>query len=131
MTAIIGIMSRKADVIKTFIDQYNNSPYTRLRLRKPQNSTEWVRWFNIWDKTISKINPLFRIKVEPAYWIVMEISLLRIIEKRPIDVKTMFGIDTYKMLNNGFVGNGEHTLYQAMLEMCLFDLVTYELGISK
>ncbi len=131
MTAIIGIMSRKADVIKTFIDQYNNSPYTRLRLRKPQNSTEWVRWFNIWDKTISKINPLFRIRVEPAYWIVMEISLLRIIEKRPIDVKTMFGIDTYKMLNNGFVGNGEHTLYQAMLEMCLFDLVTYELGISK
>lgn len=131
MTAIIGIMSRKADVIKTFIDQYNNSPYTRLRLRKPQNSTEWVRWFNIWDKTISKINPLFRIKVEPAYWIVMEISLLRIIEKRPIDVKTMFGIDTYKMLNNGFVGNEEHTLYQAMLEMCLFDLVTYELGISK
>ncbi len=131
MTAIIGIMSRKADVIKTFIDQYNNSPYTRLRLRKPQNSTEWVRWFNIWDKTISKINPLFRIKVEPAYWIVMEISLLRILEKRPIDVKTMFGIDTYKMLNNGFVGNGEHTLYQAMLEMCLFDLVTYELGISK
>lgn len=131
MTAIIGIMSRKADVIKTFIDQYNNSPYTCLRLRKPQNSTEWVRWFNIWDKTISKINPLFRIKVEPAYWIVMEISLLRILEKRPIDVKTMFGIDTYKMLNNGFVGNGEHTLYQAMLEMCLFDLVTYELGISK
>ncbi|HCM8676685.1 TPA: hypothetical protein N4790_004377 [Shigella sonnei] len=131
MTAIIGIMSRKADVIKTFIDQYNNSPYTRLRLRKPQNSTEWVRWFNIWDKTISKINPLFRIRVEPAYWIVMEISLLRIIEKRPIDVKTMFGVDTYKMLNNGFVGNGEHTLYQAMLEMCLFDLVTYELGISK
>lgn len=131
MTAIIGIMSRKADVIKTFIDQYNNSPYTRLRLRKPQNSTEWVRWFNIWDKTISKINPLFRIKVEPAYWIVMEISLLRILEKRPIDVKTMFGVDTYKMLNNGFVGNGEHTLYQAMLEMCLFDLVTYELGISK
>lgn len=131
MTAIIGIMSRKADVIKTFIDQYNNSPYTRLRLRKPQNSTEWVRWFNIWDKTISKINPLFRIRVEPAYWIVMEISLLRILEKRPIDVKTMFGIDTYKMLNNGFVGNGEHTLYQAMLEMCLFDLVTYELGISK
>lgn len=131
MTAIIGIMSRKADVIRTFIDQYNNSPYTRLRLRKPQNSTEWVRWFNIWDKTISKINPLFRIKVEPAYWIVMEISLLRILEKRPIDVKTMFGVDTYKMLNNGFVGNGEHTLYQAMLEMCLFDLVTYELGISK
>lgn len=131
MTAIIGIMSRKADVIKTFIDQYNNSPYTRLRLRKPQNSTEWVRWFNIWDKTISKINPLFRIRIEPAYWIVMEISLLRILEKRPIDVKTMFGIDTYKMLNNGFVGNGEHTLYQAMLEMCLFDLVTYELGISK
>lgn len=131
MSAIIGIMSRKADVIKTFIDQYNNSPYTRLRLRKPQNSTEWVRWFNIWDKTISKINPLFRIRVEPAYWIVMEISLLRIIEKRPIDVKTMFGVDTYKMLNNGFVGNGEHTLYQAMLEMCLFDLVTYELGISK
>lgn len=131
MAAIIGIMSRKADVIKTFIDQYNNSPYTRLRLRKPQNSTEWVRWFNIWDKTISKINPLFRIRVEPAYWIVMEISLLRIIEKRPIDVKTMFGVDTYKMLNNGFVGNGEHTLYQAMLEMCLFDLVTYELGISK
>lgn len=131
MTAIIGIMSRKADVIKTFIDQYNNSPYTRLRLRKPQNSTEWVRWFNIWDKTISKINPLFRIRVEPAYWIVMEISLLRILEKRPIDVKTMFGVDTYKMLNNGFVGNGEHTLYQAMLEMCLFDLVTYELGISK
>lgn len=131
MTAIIGIMSRKADVIKTFIDQYNNSPYTRLRLRKPQNSTEWVRWFNIWDKTISKINPLFRIKVEPAYWIVMEISLLCILEKRPIDVKTMFGVDTYKMLNNGFVGNGEHTLYQAMLEMCLFDLVTYELGISK
>lgn len=131
MTAIIGIMSRKADVIKTFIDQYNNSPYTRLRLCKPQNSTEWVRWFNIWDKTISKINPLFRIKVEPAYWIVMEISLLRILEKRPIDVKTMFGKDTYKMLNNGFVGNGEHTLYQAMLEMCLFDLVTYELGISK
>lgn len=131
MTTIIGIMSRKADVIKTFIDQYNNSPYTRLRLRKPQNSTEWVRWFNIWDKTISKINPLFRIKVEPAYWIVMEISLLRILEKRPIDVKTMFGVDTYKMLNNGFVGNGEHTLYQAMLEMCLFDLVTYELGISK
>lgn len=131
MTAIIGIMSRKADVIKTFIDQYNNSPYTRLRLRKPQNSTEWVRWFNIWDKTISKINPLFRIKVEPAYWIIMEISLLRILEKRPIDVKTMFGVDTYKMLNNGFVGNGEHTLYQAMLEMCLFDLVTYELGISK
>ncbi len=131
MTAIIGIMSRKADVVKTFIDQYNNSPYTRLRLRKPQNSTEWVRWFNIWDKTISKINPLFRIRVEPAYWIVMEISLLRIIEKRPIDVKTMFGVDTYKMLNNGFVGNGEHTLYQAMLEMCLFDLVTYELGISK
>lgn len=131
MTAIIGIMSRKADVIKTFIDQYNNSPYTRLRLRKPQNSTELVRWFNIWDKTISKINPLFRIRVEPAYWIVMEISLLRILEKRPIDVKTMFGVDTYKMLNNGFVGNGEHTLYQAMLEMCLFDLVTYELGISK
>lgn len=131
MTAIIGIMSRKADVIKTFIDQYNNSPYTRLRLRKPQNSTEWVRWFNIWDKTISKINPLFRIRIEPAYWIVMEISLLRILEKRPIDVKTMFGKDTYKMLNNGFVGNGEHTLYQAMLEMCLFDLVTYELGISK
>lgn len=131
MTAILGIMSRKADVITTFIDQYNNSPYTRLRLRKPQNSTEWVRWFNIWDKTISKINPLFRIRVEPAYWIVMEISLLRIIEKRPIDVKTMFGVDTYKMLNNGFVGNGEHTLYQAMLEMCLFDLVTYELGISK
>lgn len=131
MTAIIGIMSRKADVIKTFIDQYNNSPHTRLRLRKPQNSTEWVRWFNIWDKTISKINPLFRIRVEPAYWIVMEISLLRILEKRPIDVKTMFGKDTYKMLNNGFVGNGEHTLYQAMLEMCLFDLVTYELGISK
>lgn len=131
MTAIIGIMSRKADVIKTFIDQYNNSPYTRLRLRKPQNSTEWVRWFNIWDKTISKINSLFRIRVEPAYWIVMEISLLRIIEKRPIDVKTMFGVDTYKMLNNGFVGNGERTLYQAMLEMCLFDLVTYELGISK
>lgn len=131
MTAIIGIMSRKADVVRTFIDQYNNSPYTRLRLRKPQNSTEWVRWFNIWDKTISKINPLFRIRVEPAYWIVMEISLLRIIEKRPIDVKTMFGADTYKMLNNGFVGNGEHTLYQAMLEMCLFDLVTYELGISK
>lgn len=131
MTAIIGIMSRKADVIKTFIDQYNNSPYTRLRLRKPQNSTEWVRWFNIWDKTISKINPLFRIRIEPAYWIVMEISLLRILEKRPIDVKTMFGVDTYKMLNNGFVGNGEHTLYQAMLEMCLFDLVTYELGISK
>ncbi len=131
MTAIIGIMSRKADVIRTFIDQYNNSPYTRLRLRKPQNSTEWVRWFNIWDKTISKINPLFRIRVEPAYWIVMEISLLRILEKRPIDVKTMFGVDTYKMLNNGFVGNGEHTLYQAMLEMCLFDLVTYELGISK
>lgn len=131
MTAIIGIMSRKADVIKTFIDQYNNSPYTRLRLRKPQNSTEWVRWFNIWDKTISKINPLFRIRIEPAYWIVMEISLLRILEKRPIDVKTMFGIDTYKMLNNGFAGNGEHTLYQAMLEMCLFDLVTYELGISK
>ena len=131
MTAIIGIMSRKADVIKTFIDQYNNSPYTRLRLRKPQNSTEWVRWFNIWDKTISKINPLFRIRIEPAYWIVMEISLLRILEKRPIDVKTMFGIDTYKMLNNGFVGNGEHTLYQAMLEMCLFDIVTYELGISK
>ncbi|ENJ7998842.1 hypothetical protein AB2K85_000576 [Escherichia coli] len=131
MTAIIGIMSRKADVIMTFIDQYNISPYTRLRLRKPQNSTEWVRWFNIWDKTISKINPLFRIRVEPAYWIVMEISLLRIIEKRPIDVKTMFGVDTYKMLNNGFVGNGEHTLYQAMLEMCLFDLVTYELGISK
>jgi hypothetical protein len=124
-------MSRKADAITTFIDQYNNSPYTRLRLRKPQNSTEWVRWFNIWDKTISKINPLFRIRVEPAYWIVMEISLLRIIEKRPIDVKTMFGVDTYKMLNNGFVGNGEHTLYQAMLEMCLFDLVTYELGISK
>jgi len=131
MTAILGIMSRKADAITTFIDQYNNSPYTRLRLRKPQNSTEWVRWFNIWDKTISKINPLFRIRVEPAYWIVMEISLLRIIEKRPIDVKTMFGVDTYKMLNNGFVGNGEHTLYQAMLEMCLFDLVTYELGISK
>ena len=131
MTAILGIMSRKADVIKTFIYQYNNSPYTRLRLRKPQNSAEWVRWFNIWDKTISKINPLFRIRVEPAYWIVMEISLLRIIEKRPIDVKTMFGVDTYKMLNNGFVGNGEHTLYQAMLEMCLFDLVTYELGISK
>lgn len=131
MTAIIGIMSRKADVIRTFIDQYNNSPYTRLRLRKPQNSTEWVRWFNIWDKTISKINPLFRIRIEPAYWIVMEISLLRILEKRPIDVKTMFGVDTYKMLNNGFVGNGEHTLYQAMLEMCLFDLVTYELGISK
>ena len=131
MTAIIGIMSRKADVIRTFIDQYNNSPYTRLGLRKPQNSTEWVRWFNIWDKTISKINPLFRIRVEPAYWIVMEISLLRILEKRPIDVKTMFGVDTYKMLNNGFVGNGEHTLYQAMLEMCLFDLVTYELGISK
>ncbi|WP_216088705.1 hypothetical protein, partial [Shigella flexneri] len=99
MTAILGIMSRKADVITTFIDQYNNSPYTRLRLRKPQNSTEWVRWFNIWDKTISKINPLFRIRVEPAYWIVMEISLLRIIEKRPIDVKTMFGVDTYKMLN--------------------------------
>ena len=122
MTAIIGIMSRKADVIRTFIDQYNNSPYTRLRLRKPQNSTEWVRWFNIWDKTI---------RIEPAYWIVMEISLLRILEKRPIDVKTMFGVDTYKMLNNGFVGNGEHTLYQAMLEMCLFDLVTYELGISK
>lgn len=131
MTAIIGIMSRKADVIRTFIDQYNNSPYTRFRLRKPQNSTEWVRWFNIWDKTISKINPLFRIRIEPAYWIVMEISLLRILEKRPIDVKTMFGVDTYKMLNNGFVGNGEHTLYQAMLEMCLFDLVTYELGISK
>lgn len=131
MTAILGIMSRKADVITTFIDQYNNSPYTRLRLRKPQNSTEWVRWFNIWDKAISKINPLFRIRVEPAYWIVMEISLLRIIEKRPIDVKTMFGVDTYKMLNNGFVGNGKHTLYQAMLEMCLFDLVTYELGISK
>lgn len=131
MTAIIGIMSRKADIIRTFIDQYNNSPYTRLRLRKPQNSTEWVRWFNIWDKTISKINPLFRIRIEPAYWIVMEISLLRILEKRPIDVKTMFGVDTYKMLNNGFVGNGEHTLYQAMLEMCLFDLVTYELGISK
>lgn len=131
MTAILGVMSRKADVIETFIDQYNNSPYTRLRLRKPQNSTEWVRWFRIWDKTISKINPLFRIRVEPAYWIVMEISLLRIIEKRPIDVKTMFGVDTYKMLNNGFVGNGEHTLYQAMLEMCLFDLVTYELGISK
>lgn len=131
MTGIIGIMSRKADVIRTFIDQYNNSPYTRLRLRKPQNSTEWVRWFNIWDKTISKINPLFRIRIEPAYWIVMEISLLRILEKRPIDVKTMFGVDTYKMLNNGFVGNGEHTLYQAMLEMCLFDLVTYELGISK
>lgn len=131
MTAIIGIMSRKADVIRTFIDQYNNSPYTRLRLRKPQNSTEWVRWFNIWDKTISKINPLFRIRIEPAYWIVMEISLLRILEKRPIDVKTMFGVDTYKMMNNGFVGNGEHTLYQAMLEMCLFDLVTYELGISK
>lgn len=131
MTAILGVMTRKADVIETFIDQYNNSPYTRLRLREPQNSTEWVRWFRIWDKTISKINPLFRIRVEPAYWIVMEISLLRIIEKRPIDVKTMFGADTYKMLNNGFVGNGEHTLYQAMLEMCLFDLVTYELGISK
>ncbi|EPA0223663.1 hypothetical protein ACQYVB_001414 [Salmonella enterica subsp. enterica serovar Chester] len=131
MTAILGIMSRKADVIETFIDQYNNSPYTRLRLRKPQNSTEWVRWFNIWDKTISKINPLFRIRIEPAYWIVMEISLLRILEKRPIDTMTMFGKDTYKMLTNGFVGNGEHTLYQAMLEMCLFDLVTYELGISK
>ena len=131
MTAILGIMSRKADVIETFIDQYNNSPYTRLRLRKPQHSTEWVRWFRIWDKTISKIDPLFRIRVEPAYWIVMEISLLRIIEKRPIDTMTMFGKDTYKMLNNGFVGNGEHTLYQAMLEMCLFDLVTYELGISK
>nr|DAH65981.1 MAG TPA: hypothetical protein [Caudoviricetes sp.] len=131
MTAILGIMSRKADVIETFIDQYNNSPYTRLRLRIPQNSTEWVRWFRIWDKTISKIDPLFRIRVEPAYWIVMEISLLRIIEKRPIDTMTMFGKDTYKMLTNGFVGNGEHTLYQAMLEMCLFDLVTYELGISK
>ena len=131
MTAILGVMATKADIIETFIEQYNNSPYTRFRLRIPKNNTEWGRWFKIWDKTISKINPLFRITVEPAYWIVMEISLLRILEKRPIDVKTMFGIDTYKMLNNGFVGNGEHTLYQAMLEMCLFDLVTYELGISK
>lgn len=131
MAVPLGVLTRKADVIKTFIEQYNNSPYTRLSLRIPKNNTEWTRWFRIWDKTISKINPLFRIKVEPAYWIVMEISLLRIIEKRPIDVATMFGSVTYKMLTNGFVGNGERTLYQSMLEMCLFDLVTYEMEISK
>lgn len=131
MTVPLGVLTRKADVIKTFIEQYNNSPYTRLRLCIPKNNTEWTRWFRIWDKTISKINPLFRIKVEPAYWIVMEISLLRIIEKRPIDVATMFGPVTYKMLTNGFVGNEGRTLYQTMLEMCLFDLVTYEMEISK